>query len=58
MAETYQAEALDPAVLAEIVRERLLQLIGEENLTKATEQTEAERAEILAVLDEKKKTHG
>src|SRR5262249_59336124 len=35
MAETYQAEALDPGVLADIVRSRLTELIGAENVAEA-----------------------
>jgi hypothetical protein len=51
MAETYQAEALDPDVLAEIVRAKLLELIGDENITDAEEQTERERGKILANIE-------
>jgi len=47
MAETYQAEALDPDVLADIVRTRLLELIGDENIAVAEELTNLERAKIL-----------
>lgn len=47
MAETYQAEALDPDVLAEIVRSRLTELIGEDNIAEAQRQTMTDRQEIL-----------
>ena len=52
MADTYQAEALDPGVLAGIVRTRLLELIGDGNVTDAEEQTKRERKKILADIDE------
>jgi hypothetical protein len=51
MAETYQAEALDPDVLADIVRTRLLELIGEESLSEAQRLTEIEQAELLADIE-------
>src|SRR5262249_53728504 len=51
MAETYQAEALDPDVLADIVRTRLLELIGEENLTEAQRLSEIEQAELLTDIE-------
>ena len=51
MPETYQAEALDPNVLANIVQARLLELIGAENLTEAERLTELERAEILSTIE-------
>jgi len=51
MAETYQAEALDPDVLADIVRTRLLELIGEKNLLEAQRLTEQERVELLINIE-------
>jgi hypothetical protein len=51
MAETYQAEALDPDVLAEIVRSRLAGLIGDDNIAEAERQTKTDREEILAGID-------
>jgi hypothetical protein len=51
MAETYQAEALDPDVLAEIVRSRLTELIGADNIAEAQRQTKIDSEEILAGID-------
>ena len=51
MPETYQAEALDPDVLAGIVRTRLRELIGEENVSEAGAATEIEQAELLADIE-------
>lgn len=51
MDETWQAEALDPPVLAAIVEEALTDLIGANTMTQAQEQTETDRAEILADLE-------
>ena len=50
MAETYQAEALDPPVLASIVRDKLTELIGQDALNDAEERTREERDEIIADL--------
>ena len=50
MAETHQAEALDPANLAEIVRERLATLIPLEVTDAAEAQGDRERAELLALI--------
>jgi hypothetical protein len=49
--ETYQAEAIDPDVLAGIVRERLTELIGADNLSEAKRLIEEERAQILAEIE-------
>jgi len=51
MAETYQAEALDPDTLAEIVRSRLTELIGADNVAEAERTTEIDREQILAGID-------
>jgi hypothetical protein len=50
MPETYQAEALDPDVLAGIVRERLLELIGDKNIAAAEKLGQREQVEILAAV--------
>ena len=50
MPETWQAEALDPAVLAEIVRAELARLIGVDALQLAEQRTEKERAVVLAAV--------
>jgi len=55
MVETYQAEALDPPVLAEIVRARLASLIGERNVRKAKRLSKTERAELLAAIEKIKR---
>jgi hypothetical protein len=51
MAETWQAEALDPDVLAEIVRLALTDLIGDKAVAEAERQTKTDREEILAGID-------
>jgi hypothetical protein len=51
MAETYQAEALDPDVLSGIVRTKLLGLVGQESLAEAEKLTRRERAAILAYIE-------
>jgi hypothetical protein len=48
MDETWQAEALDPPVLAEIVRTALTELIGTDAVEFAKERSENERPKILA----------
>jgi hypothetical protein len=50
MAQTYQAEALDPDVLADIVRARLVELIGADNVAESQRLTKLERVEILSSL--------
>jgi hypothetical protein len=50
MTETWQAEALDPAVLADIVRTRLDALIPEDVRAQAARQTQRERAKIVRTL--------
>jgi hypothetical protein len=50
MPETWQAEALDPDVLAEIVKDKLTELIGRDALDKAEEQTKKDKKKILADL--------
>src|SRR5919106_2297417 len=50
MPETWQAEALDPVVLAEIVRFALANLIGVDALQLAEQRTEEERAVLLAAV--------
>jgi hypothetical protein len=50
MPETWQAEALDPDVLAEIVRSKLADLIGDDAVALAEERTKIDRGEILADL--------
>jgi hypothetical protein len=51
MPETYQAEALDPDVLAAIVRERLSELIGPDRIAEAQRLTALEQAEIVADIE-------
>lgn len=58
MAETWQAEALDPADLAEIVRARLVVLVGEDTLATAQRQTQRERAKILRDLSRLRQGRG
>jgi len=50
MAETWQAEALDPPVLASIVEDKLMELIGADAVALAEERTEKERDEIIAIV--------
>jgi hypothetical protein len=52
MAETYQAEALDPADLAEIVRTRRSELIPDEVLEETRTRGDAERAVLLEIIEE------
>ena len=52
MAETYQAEALDPTDLAEIVRAGLSELIPDEVWEEARTRGDAERAELLEIFEE------
>jgi hypothetical protein len=47
MAETWQAEALDPPVLAAVVDAALTELIGTDAVALTERRTEQERAEIL-----------
>src|SRR5262245_66406136 len=51
MTETWQAEALDPPVLAQIVKDQLTALIGADAIARAEERTEEERAKILRNLE-------
>jgi hypothetical protein len=55
MAETYQAEALDPDVLAEIVRSRLAELIGDENVTETETQTKIDREQIVNQIERRRR---
>lgn len=51
MAETYQAEALDPNDLTAIVHTRLFEVVGQKALDEAKEQTEADKRFLETALE-------
>jgi hypothetical protein len=51
MDETYQAEAIDPSDLDEIVRERLSELIPPEVTDAAEATSERERADLISAIE-------